>query len=944
MDIFVIGTVFDRKKNQMIGLRLIEISKRQLMDVDLKSFVNNMQRGIEICNASYNNGKIKIDNMNVSTMPRIDGNTHKVYANDGVIILYKLGDLGFMICTPSGNVMNRNTRVCIEKARETRILNGKVVADEYGNAEIQPVDTPFIDKEANAKMGMDKGIPARKRDISNVGALTTDNKQMNAEFKNNAKIMVQQADSFGTFSELQENIIAEYYMWYTKIIYKSIAGTTRLKTNIRKANAIAQMKGETTWRFAGIRDFKYDGIETCELGHPLRYVYYAAPKGSTDMNEWLKFGATCAGDFFTISEDGIKKLIKTRTQMSNEIDFITEISTNNRTKSHNESFAILKSMLSMVYDKSNEKLESAREDLMNHNAFKAMCKFVINDIPLPFSIIESVSSLLRKYKVEIVSTMVGSGYSINEFTDSTTLKTEIEKALEYIFDYGVEGMYQYNPNDETYKRRDKGGYNKDTRNERKLLESYASHVGIKHSSDAFTSQYVIDNMTRVLEYMRLIRQERDIVDSCIMSVLNRYNVDIKMMFEEHVIDENDINDVHKVSTVALVDSASRQGKTAEDKVEKWNYEDDDKRCSKSELFDNVQTQLVKIAILLDMAYMKCGDTHFVRGIRGIRYNERYYSGIASVRTLRPVGSTDRYNISSGYSNGINIEKCHNAVSKMASNNENEKFVAWLLKDTIEKFGIEAKKHTEQNEEYNENSEETVEDKFEHSTTVEEHTEGVYEQQENVKDSKDKIMTADERKELIKETEKDLNKFSGDAEMIVLASEALQAMGTGNGITDDDKKAFELVSSYIERMYTNGLSVDKLTFRQQWRFRNTIACYLVHKGETLKEAVERLDEAKVNGVRKRISNGKNIDNNEELDNTSKEDSSHDESDEGSNKKDDLLPVDFARALRECDDDEKLDELFIHHKDGMSIARKILNTGYEPSEEEIGTLKRAYEVIK
>ena len=76
----------------------------------------------------------------------------------------------------------------------------------------------------------------------------------------------------------------------------------------------------------------FDGVwdngfvnDKCSLGHPIRYTYYAIPEGDNDRSRAIKFGETCSSDFFNIAKEDMKRLVKVRKDMTNEIAYITEL-------------------------------------------------------------------------------------------------------------------------------------------------------------------------------------------------------------------------------------------------------------------------------------------------------------------------------------------------------------------------------------------------------------------------------------------------------------------------------------------------------------------------------------------------------------------------------------------------------------------------------------------
>ena len=111
-------------------------------------------------------------------------------------------------------------------------------------------------------------------------------------------------------------LIRRYYEIYTKFLFNQLMGSLRLEVSSQKAEKLMNLKGVGSWEFAGMIDVYERGKETCELGHPLRYVYKAR---NVDNGEILNFGARCVGDFFDIDSKGIRALIRVKDEMFEEL-------------------------------------------------------------------------------------------------------------------------------------------------------------------------------------------------------------------------------------------------------------------------------------------------------------------------------------------------------------------------------------------------------------------------------------------------------------------------------------------------------------------------------------------------------------------------------------------------------------------------------------------------
>ena len=97
-------------------------------------------------------------------------------------------------------------------------------------------------------------------------------------------------------------LLRKYYEVYTKFLFNKLMGSLRLEVSKEKAEKLIDLKGQGSWEFAGMVDMYDRGAATCELGHPLRYVYKAV---NVKNGEILNFGSRCVGDFFDLDAKGV---------------------------------------------------------------------------------------------------------------------------------------------------------------------------------------------------------------------------------------------------------------------------------------------------------------------------------------------------------------------------------------------------------------------------------------------------------------------------------------------------------------------------------------------------------------------------------------------------------------------------------------------------------------
>lgn len=127
---------------------------------------------------------------------------------------------------------------------------------------------------------------------------------------------------YAHFTDEQVKWIQKYYELYTKLLYSRLVGSLRLTVSKDKVEKLTKLKGKGSWDFAGMVDMMKRGAATCELGHPLRYVYIAR---NLENNETLFFGSRCVGDFFDLDPISLQALAKVKDEMMIELKELVAI-------------------------------------------------------------------------------------------------------------------------------------------------------------------------------------------------------------------------------------------------------------------------------------------------------------------------------------------------------------------------------------------------------------------------------------------------------------------------------------------------------------------------------------------------------------------------------------------------------------------------------------------
>ena len=200
-----------------------------------------------------------------------------------------------------------------------------------------------------------------------------------------AYIKDKELNSDNVYNFLNENqikVIQKYYEVYTKFLFNKLVGSLRLEVSKEKAKKLIELKGEGVWEFAGMIDMMKRGAVTCELGHPLRYVYMAKNK---ENGEKLYFGARCVGDFFDLDSKSIQALTRVKEDMFLELKDMVAIKELNLYEEHYkydcaEIGLILKSV----------GLEGLYKIKETNPLIPILCDFVQVSLPFPKSLLVEV--------------------------------------------------------------------------------------------------------------------------------------------------------------------------------------------------------------------------------------------------------------------------------------------------------------------------------------------------------------------------------------------------------------------------------------------------------------------------------------------------------------------------------------------------------------------------
>lgn len=541
--------------NKIIGYRLFdaESSKGEIMDVTVQNITKVISKDPELIkNARLVNGKLSGTNGSLERYAKIDASGNlKQGEKSPLVVLNKIENVGYTVVDFKGQKLKMSNEKAVEYAKNNGIANGKVVTQENIEFISSIADSYEVVKLPTSKLGANNkvNIPIR---------IGSDAASVAKHTENDIETEMSYNDVFSAMSAEQRSVLKQYYTWYTVDCYKKMAKNVRLNLAPGKAEKLAQLRGIDKWEFAGINDSYLSGNfkAHCELGHRLRYEYFAIPEGILDKDYKVRknrvraglsrthaqkdavqelkdsgaivFGETCAGDFFNISPEDMKKLVKTRKTMSDEIELMSNIITNHLEQSYVNNCKLLYQVI--------EKLGSTQNviDAFGENIGYTLLAFIKTNMPFPMSLVIEAASQSRKdiksfwckvfpeYKDLIIE-------MINAKDDANNNSVGIGAGgnlLWYISEYSLEGKYQYDPiGDNEGLRKDIGRYNKETRNLRTaIINSFIVGAGINVK--------YLDNIETVINYLRVakfmkelaIKVEKEFYDKQLDKVykLNKY--------------------------------------------------------------------------------------------------------------------------------------------------------------------------------------------------------------------------------------------------------------------------------------------------------------------------------------------------------------------------------------------------------------------------------------
>lgn len=465
--ILMVATI--QENNKMVGIRLIQYDNwktKMIRDVPLSNAISVIGSGaVKIENVSVQNGTLVGLNGSIERYAVIstDG---KAIKGTPLVILNRIGDAGFTIGDYKGETRKVRSQDLVAYADKFSIANGKVVRNDNASY-ISAINGEYMVIEVAKSKASDTNSSYIRTGI------TTDGKNTNIgrATKEDVQQEMRDSDVFKSMTPEQKKVIQEYYVWHTVDVYRTMAHSLRLDVSEDKLINLTQLKGEKNWEYAGFIDLGFQGAGKCALGHPIRYAHRAIPEGDDLFKPSIQiiFGETCSADFFRISPENMKKLIKIRTQMSAEIAIMADITANH---TENEAWESLTLLLEVI-----RKLGSQKNvyDVFGEKIGSTLLAFLHAKMPFPESLVKlartkAIENGCKEFWKKVFpeySSIINEVYSRKVSIYGGSVLDVTQLYLDFTASNRLDGCYAYDPIKGVCKA--EGGFNKKTRTERRYL-------------------------------------------------------------------------------------------------------------------------------------------------------------------------------------------------------------------------------------------------------------------------------------------------------------------------------------------------------------------------------------------------------------------------------------------------------------------------------------------
>lgn len=510
MKLLMIAVIQQDKK--ILGYRIFDAEAKEgkkVMNVPEYNMKEVLSSGkAQVNNLGLANNELVGTNGSLERYTKVAPNGQLIGNKAPLVIINQIGEVGYTVVDYLGRVKKARINDVVHYAKLNGIANGKVVMKD--NVEfISSISGSYeVEKVAQSKV-KDNNDDVKIHISLNQHQGSTKTIANHADV--DVEVEIEENDVFEAMTDSQRMVIKDYYIWYTVDKYKSFANNIRLDINLAKAEILSELRGITEWEFGGIWDSGYMGGDKCKLNHSLRYVYYAVPKDDRDNPDArIKFGETCSSDFFNISKEDMRSLVKTRKIMSDEIRLLADILANEQERLYMGKAALLYSVIKRLGTVENI------VDIFGEKVGNTLISFITTKLPFPMSLVLEASKQVSKDKLKFYSKL----FPGHEATFSRLLADKTSKQrlvyggyryLDFIATNKIEGEYAYNPLDDTITRREVGAYNKNTRYERQKLISIIEGM-------ALCREYTLDEIEDLIYCVETLDKYRELINNELKSM------------------------------------------------------------------------------------------------------------------------------------------------------------------------------------------------------------------------------------------------------------------------------------------------------------------------------------------------------------------------------------------------------------------------------------------
>ena len=520
--VYVVAIIASKGKS--VGARITDLAdrSRKCKDVSLSDLFTVYK------NKPFMFKNITIENNKLSSMGSsftvVDFDTKKPISDKFIVVANRLGNLGYTLLDYLGNVKKCNIEDTMKLATTSKFANATV-----GQGILQPKTVDFITEELNIQ---------KDSAIESIGAglMMDASKKMVGSYRADALNAISKESIFDGLSDKQIQAIQTYYLWYTVEEYNKLSHNMTFKIKENKDNKLSNIRQDYVWYFGGIVDRGFKGNSKCTLGHPIRYEYISLGYESIKEHDTnpknyksrVKFGETCSSDFFLIPLSEMRKLVKIRKAMSEEIELIANAKKKQVYENNSVEWDMLWDNVSFIKSLIANKNLMQLTKAFGGKIANTLIMFRDLDIPFPDSLVnlacetafgssDKMSTPNKTY--DFWKVILGKEYKhIIEWIYSFNgyrLFDDLKSYLDFMCCYGLAGDYKYDPLKKTGKRY--GPLNKATRAARyNLISSY-----FKFRIRSFS----YDELMQLLDSLQLIKEIYELLNP---DIIRQSNMIVKL--------------------------------------------------------------------------------------------------------------------------------------------------------------------------------------------------------------------------------------------------------------------------------------------------------------------------------------------------------------------------------------------------------------------------------